>query len=417
MEQMDKKTEQRLISATMDALRFSSEGLPPTDAVIKAAQTHELDRPKAERVLEAYNIALVRQHQKSASGMDRAAVFPLAIPDAVMDKLYPATLPQPAEKKAEEFVPFNMYRPEGKVFNPYYTRPAKTDTTAQLAQQCEFAVKRAFDEVRHAKAEMLGLRADTLARRSEFMYECERLSELLTNSYSPTMATVEKSASDKYAKAVLAYTKPMVNKTPSLPEASVSWQITARIKAAADKLGKYIATMDKLNEAADSFFNYQELLKDTTEQIEKAGGVRELMTTTVGNILANEFSNSPSQATQDAYKKELFGGELEKERKMIRSRMMLREMLEKDDILRRANPQQMIQAYNELVSVAPDAMDKPAVVRPVLRRVAELGIVDPIELAQLVKIDKTIAPGSTGKPDLSGDPASDFEKYRAVMML
>ena len=82
--------------------------------------------------------------------------------------------------------------------------------------------------------------------------------------------------------------------------------------------------------------------------------------------------------------------EMMAERKSIRTRAMLKTMLEDDEVLRHAPKDEVVTAFNSISSVAPSVASSPMLLSGWMRRVIESRGLDPFDMHELVRMEKTL---------------------------
>ena len=75
----------------------------------------------------------------------------------------------------------------------------------------------------------------------------------------------------------------------------------------------------------------------------------------------------------------------------IEAQTMLSDFLNNDEVLSGFDPDEVLQAYNEVVSLSPHAATQPAVMRPLLRKRLAQGSYEPFEAQQIADIEKSVA--------------------------
>jgi hypothetical protein len=78
------------------------------------------------------------------------------------------------------------------------------------------------------------------------------------------------------------------------------------------------------------------------------------------------------------------------ELKAIESKGMLNDFLANDEVISGFDPQEVAEAYNEIVQLAPSSAAQPAIMRPLLRKRLSAGAVEPFEAQQMADIEKTV---------------------------
>ena len=74
----------------------------------------------------------------------------------------------------------------------------------------------------------------------------------------------------------------------------------------------------------------------------------------------------------------------------IERKMVIQELIATDPILKRISPQKILQAYEQIVRLAPQVARQKDVVRAILRQLVHSSAMEPFTADQLVKLDKGI---------------------------
>lgn len=94
--------------------------------------------------------------------------------------------------------------------------------------------------------------------------------------------------------------------------------------------------------------------------------------------------------------------------RQIRSRAMLHELLNRDEVLASYNPREVMRAYNNLSSLAPRASQQPVNAQSVLRRWATQGGAEPFEAKEQLDIEKGLQTTQQRKSPAPEKEASDI---------
>ena len=100
MKRMSKEAEKKLLRSVEEVISSVSDGVSPTDALCKVAEANEYSTAEVRRLAEAYNQSRTLHQFDKESDAARMKTFPLADPDSVIDRLYPATTEATSEKVA-----------------------------------------------------------------------------------------------------------------------------------------------------------------------------------------------------------------------------------------------------------------------------------------------------------------------------
>ena len=85
----------------------------------------------------------------------------------------------------------------------------------------------------------------------------------------------------------------------------------------------------------------------------------------------------------------------ENEIRRIQAQTMLSGMMANDDVISGHDPDEVLEAYNEVSRLSPRSATQPALVRPWLRKRLSQGAVEPFEAAEMANVEKTITQTQT----------------------
>lgn len=71
---------------------------------------------------------------------------------------------------------------------------------------------------------------------------------------------------------------------------------------------------------------------------------------------------------------------------------VLRDLLHNDEVASHHSPEELTTAFNELAATAPNAMQQPAIVRAMMRKRLSAGVMDPVDIDQLINIERRLIP-------------------------
>jgi len=116
---------------------------------------------------------------------------------------------------------------------------------------------------------------------------------------------------------------------------------------------------------------------------------------TVGGILGSQIGKATEPDTSESLKEEtigdLFDPEHEAELVKIRTQAMLSDFMSNDPVISTYDPEEVTDAYNQIVQMAPRSAQQPAVMRGLLRKMLQQqDAMEPFEAEQVAKIEKTM---------------------------
>jgi len=423
MKTMDKNAERKILDSIQSVCDHVSAGMTPTDAVIKVAEDDGLSKNFIKLVCTGYNTgATTFQREKSASVLDKMAEFPLAHTDKVLEAIYPSAPKTPAEEKAASVVS-DAYStgPSAKPATPspllkvaldYGVRaPAEyaADPSVKMAKAYNKAtgIDQAVDRMRHKYAESqdklllaLGRLGDFLKTSKDWTYEqlyfaaAQRHGEAgkLAVKYAAKRNNASFTAQDghvpKFAQAINWFDNPFrmigdcVQAAQAVKMAEKNYR-TMR-KEAQEKIADLLRPFGPAAPPTRTT-----VLGDVrpAKQAFWGGYLSGIATKSLGD----EFGKiEPASDIVEGLVDDLNDPAHEDEMRKIQAQSMLQDFLSNDEIIAGYQPQEVMDAYNEIAQLSPRASTQPAVMRPLLRKRLTQGAMEPFEAAEMANIEKTI---------------------------
>lgn len=407
IEKMDKKTEHDIIASIREAIGLANGGMTPSAAIAKVASDRGYNKNFVARMVEAFNVSKTLSHLKEAKGDARASAVPLAEVDEVSHIMYPATVATPAEKSASEWVPVESLMTETRFFNlanaPRLNKKS-TDVHSWRSRNPDMLLRGAYGEVDYMTRRLEDLRHVKEAVKFELMDGIRKLGEYFRSTRHEPFERLESAARQHYGDSVI----PVMDMVWSISNpgrfgekrASAAAKVAYKdpspylmLENIVEKKAAYIDAEQAWNKLAAEMKAFKDSVDLRARLLAKSSVVD--VPSVVGGVLAeralSDVSLTPSlYETLLAATESLQDPNAEAERKSIHARMMLRDFMKNDEVLSRADPNLVVQAFNELSSVAPAATESPANMRVLLRKAVEQGQFDPLELANIMNIEKTV---------------------------
>ena len=125
-----------------------------------------------------------------------------------------------------------------------------------------------------------------------------------------------------------------------------------------------------------------------------SGALGAIVGPTVGGMLGSELSKATSEPSEERAKSEIVGDLFDPEHEMeltrIRTQAMMSDFMSNDPVLSTYDPEEVTDAYNQILQMAPRAAQQPAVMRGLLRKMLQQqDAMEPFEAEQVAKIEKT----------------------------
>lgn len=413
IERLDKRQEQEVLGGIGEAIRAANAGASPSEAIAKVASEHGYNQNFVKRMVEAFNVSKTLKQVKMASGEGRAAPFELADVDEVTSLMYPEAVQTPAEKSASEWVPLEATLREDRTFN-LDTAPVLSERKEvhsyddvgpdNLLKRAYREADRKYQEAEQARVTQEDCRNDAIGAVTKFANYFRQ-----TGSVEP-FERVEKAALQSYGAEV----QPLLTVAWNYSRAGTRGEKRASgpekvtygdrrpyvlLSEAADKRAEFVKSAKAYVEckaAADEFKGKVDLrmgLTSKSSQLAAAlgGGL-------ASRVVADAAKTPALYDALLAATAEIEDPDMEAERKSIRTKMLLRDMMKNDPILQKADPNAVIKAFNELSSLAPEALEQPAALRTMLQRGVEQGQMDILDITNTLAIEKGIRDSATEDP-------------------
>jgi len=453
VEKMTKKAEQQMIGYVSSIVDAVHTGQSPTDALFKVASDNSLPPQVIQRLAEAYNQSrtLFEMNEKRGS---RDIVFPVARASDVVSKLYPETPLAPNKvnllKQASAVYQkstTNFYESVQKVKNrqtlsQHEKVAAVTNALEKKKEKDKQLLKpKFFAELQSKKAELSDAKETMLKVASE-----------LSQEFRSTLAATpfykfEIGLHQKYGSAQAPVIADLVWRLSGCEKLgqrrAVPRDFDASKYTLIDFLGNDYASVESLVKAATKMHKTTQEIKvleeaagfahtqkpPPKEKISPEGNVRvEPESTTESNSLEcpeKKAFELPSLASMPfsvvggahalttgslasdplaAQQKEVTNAVTKFEDpnwrdslQSIKIRTMLHDLMTNDEVISGYDENEVIDAFNEIHDIAPQASTNSAVMRDMLRRRLVQGGVESMELGQLAQLNKSLQEGGGGK--------------------
>jgi hypothetical protein len=404
----------KIIKHALDStIELINNGEKPTSALEKVARELDLNPNYIQRTGEALNVALFYGHMKSAS--DKAADFDMGDIQEITKRIFGETEKTLAQKRAEWF----PAAPVDINYNKLVTDPKYKRAAAAIASSTEnydsFGVtykgqfKKAVDylsrldrEVDEIKTEKVandiyieaafsnlisGFKKEASARTAFHEFESQAFAEHGERA-RPYLDLLYKSAGLQEARG--ANDAAYINYTPCrelevfnsfLKAAKAKAEHDINVKEAEEHIvserTKFKQAGYRLNPLAQIFDKNDCAALD--EYLEKEAGIGDIGSSLVQDFIS-KFNNSSSG-------KPVFGNSKIDNRERM---AILQELIMTDDILKKQDPRKIIQAYQQVLRLAPQISKEKEVVRAKLREMMAGQALHPTDANQLVEANTNL---------------------------
>lgn len=444
---LDKSAEASLLGAIRHISDYVEKGASPTEAVVKAASEMSLGPHMVPLAVHAYNTGRTtwQQNHGGTGILDKQANFPIARVEDVMRQLYPDNPATPSEKTASEAISKDYSKPPSVAPSDvvqlqekaaHYQLP-KITTPVREGPLIE-KLHRAFGSTQRTKRASEVLRMHYKEALDKFMSSLSQLNVYFKQSeyFRKSFAEVEYNAQLVFgepAKRAMdhAYAQcKLKEKRASGPPRGLNRfepdQQPYNLIAQIIKCGEDLITARKVAEDGKTEVKKAEV-KPPFEQApassktrsialgacldlsfdlmgKEAGFLGNLSSLGLGAAIRGGHGASTSELEESAEMALNDPSHLQELRE-IETRATLNDLISNDEIISGYDPDEVLDAYNEIAQLSPRASGQPAVIRPLLRRRLTQGALEPFEAQQMADIEKTVG-GTTppqGSEVLSGN--------------
>lgn len=379
MERMTAAEEAQLVRAVREAAHHYINGDSPEDAVVKVARARDLPREHVARVVESFNVNTTLSHFQRARGPDKAAEFPTADLDKVYAKLYPETVDPPVKTAALSWAP----GPESYEETQDFMSPEVPRFTNKRAS-------RGMSEAQALETIMDDYRADAeeLSREESLLGQCGERLQAAVNKYASYFTAVGADSPDSIADPGLRAV--VVERVPQLRKQGLAslGNPEPALRAAVDARQRYVKQAQRVTALRDAV---KQAAERVTERVAIVKGAN-VLSGAMGGLASAFVSDATEVAAKQraAISAQVASPEMMAERKAIRTRAMLKTMLADDPVLRHAPREEVVSAFNHISSVAPSVASSPMLLSGWMRRVIESRGMDPFDMHELIRMEKTL---------------------------
>jgi hypothetical protein len=416
---MTTEQQKSVVRALDDAGVAIGRGAETNAALAKAAATHKVTAEFVPALVRAYNKGRTLAHLNSAASEKRAEEFPLASENAVMGVMYP-------DDSTERFgkVASSLQRKESIDFMVESPPQTAQEIITKRAEPIPFdkgmmygAMMRGIDSVERligadkTECHVLGERLKDQLRKA-----AEHFRRLTHVPFAVIDANIKSAYGDVGERTMDAVwgllPKGLLSdeKRAARPQAIPTFSerdepynaILAAMKTGEElneKVARLAENMDKL-EATKA-----EVLPKPAEEggpVEQAGGFRKragVLDIALGNYLAEVVPTvKPVKEQISEQAKGDIGGVMdaisdpahEQQLRVYETQALLNNLMWSDPVVAKADPNMVIEKFNELMRLAPRVAMDPAAVRGAMRRMLQGEPIEPFETGQLLDVEQKL---------------------------
>jgi hypothetical protein len=401
---MSKMDEAKLVDSVIAAIKQASAGMDPTDAIIKVATDCGYNKDYTARMVEAFNVSKAIKHRKEARGDQRADAFPIADVDKVMAAMWPDNVATPAEQKSASWEPSGTNMSDERHFDVEHAPKLDTGSIGNTwdSQDIDILMKRACNHLYKMEHDLEEARFQVANAKEGLVGAISKLASYFRNMTHEPFDSVEAASLQYWGNDV----KPLFDMVwdSSNRKAFHEKRASGPSKVCYKDATPYVLT----EQAIDAKNNYSEwsqkfaAMKEMTDDYRDKLGLRMRVLSKYAAVGGGFFPLLAGAAINEASKKGLISKstderqsmenqalppDYEAERRAIIAQTMMHDFMTRDPVLSKANPKDLVSAYNDVVSMAPRIAEQPAAMRGVLRKAIESGSLDPYELSNLINME------------------------------
>ncbi len=399
---LSKEAQKNLMTALDAVATHISSGEHPNDAVVKVASDMQIPAGHIHLMVNAINTGSTNAHRMSHDNtLEKASSFPLASTDKILAELYPD---QVKTKKAQQqaSVISSDYKSSPNWLNAQSKREklarninwSMTDKKVNYIKEDKSA-KEAYCKTIKMKKDVDAKKLAVTAITGEADKVANELREYFKQTNSYNYKTVKANAEIMFGKQASAILEPIAPKKQVVfsdegyhnNEVKPYTLIQSLIKLAAEyktKVDEYNQAVKVANvEGAKLMLPFgagpkqgRSVLEDRSSTIEKSANVLPFLTSAMGLMNARNLGNMANQYTPLRSPESLQAGTFndltdpghESEIRNIQSEALLNDLMANDDVIQGYDPEEVVDAFNEVSQIAPFAANKKVIMRDLIRK-------------------------------------------------
>lgn len=450
VKRLTKSNEDKLISSLNRIADLTNDGTDPNEAIAKIASEEKVPSGHIQLLVNAYNTGRSAAQRKSHDSVwDKAAEFPIADTEAILEIMYPSkvktasdieyetsvssdystpphwvTRREEKEKKAEA-LQYKINQPKavpypGEEINEYKVAKDKLKKLAQDLEESRYKANFAFAAACSSKDNLVEYfkQADCIP-----FEEVKENAELLYGESGVLLFSQLKNENPRFVKqSSKRVARPAIGKPYELlkecMELSNAYQIlkddyhqkqasyddskskfttTFSLKPKLDPILGIPTPKDATYKEAGFFGSFGSGAKTMMKGV--GNKVLDMSTEAAKNSPVNTMRESKQDALKDIYKEQYkskltpsLGSAHEDMVDSINREAMLSDILANDEVLSRRNPNDVLQAYSSIRTLAPRAAQNPEILRTLLRQRVEQGTSgDLFNIEAITRLEHTLA--------------------------
>lgn len=450
MRPLTKEAEAKLIAAIERAAGYVNGGMAPNDAIVKSAVESEIPAGHVDLMVHAYNTGrTTKQREQGENTLEKAADFPLADKDTVLDALFPK-----AVKTSAELVTSKVVAPEYSL-SPRDLIARRNASTVKAAaakislpektwvpppRDEEAAVRKAASDRRAAELAQEELRRQATAAYAKAAAAMDELHEYFRRPGNMSFQDAVRETELRLGDEGVAVLKKIAAVYPHLEKQAATNELVIGDCEPCKLAEKVLDAVHAYNAARAAVpvkeaFRKKEVPEILTDSIlynpadepltlkaaasigaaAKSGAATQRLFSSGASFLnaptaiAEKMVAAPAAAGEFVGKYERGVGDLflgspqksyskavqslndpehENALKNIRAQSVVHDMILNDPVISGYDPKEVALAFNELADIAPSFVDSPGAMQALLRKRLEAGQMADFDIKQLVDMEK-----------------------------
>lgn len=439
MKKLDKAAEDRLLGAIEKTAALVNSGVHPNDAIAKAAQEDGIPPGHLSLMVHAYNTGrTTRQRQEGGSPLEKAAEFPLADLAVVLEQVYPSQVKTAAAIERDAAVSLEYALPPSGMlarrrqqellkqadaidWRRWARGDAEVVVTTPPAYPTEPAVrmKRAYCEAERLTRDVEEARRREAAAFDKLAHTFNEITEYFRRPGATPIPVVKEQAyllhGGKASQLIdeIVWVTPGLAKMAQHKQAQVSNYLPAVDGEVYGLISEFLDRVDDYRRIKQAHAALRQSNQERTEALlapfvdrptsvlsepgsstekQAAGGglASMLLGATAAQAMGLGGAAQPpgvgAPRPGGGYNK-LTDPSHEARLRNIRAQAMLQDLVTNDPTISQHDPSETLQAYNDIVAMAPRTADQSMLMQPLLRKRLTQGSLDPFELDQLLGME------------------------------
>lgn len=398
-DRISSEAEAKLVEAASDVQARVAAGDSPNDAICKVAAERQLPAGHIPLLARAHNVAsTIDRLHSGGSALEKAADFPIADPDVIVSRLFPATPARepdlsfyaaPPARKAAALAELSVADAAGTQFAPIDTRIPFEAELLKVAAEVDATARMLDEPSRLVDASTFALadRVDALASYFKSA-SCLAWSDVRANAEhkwgAPAVAVLDWVAgSNAYVKAA-----GMRDPFHAVDPAAEPYRSVLAIVKAAEEHAALVAARDdlaaKLDQVADAAVD---ALSKMPAFAKEANYITAGMGYDVGGRIVDSVL-PPGDRQRAKAERALEDPEHEQQLREIRTQAGIHDLFS-DPVIGGHGPAEVAGAYNPMSEAAPVASTQPMFARAMVRKILAQGGLEPFDVDGISRSEQT----------------------------